>query len=192
MKKTLFLCMTLVSCLSTAAITSWGGGVATSGRDNYQNGGYAYLISVTQDGPTLQEMITYIQTSGLVKPDSSNVTVQASAEISSGMFYVSEGLNVPSLENLTYYTLFVDSSKENFFFSAGATLDNRDYFSPPAGPPGTEPQYGATFDEYGQDWSMNGGAIAGDEPIDPDVPEPTALALLALGVAGVALRRRIR
>ena len=29
------------------------------------------------------------------------------------------------------------------------------------------------------------------EPIEPDVPEPTALALLALGVAGVALRRRV-
>lgn len=30
-----------------------------------------------------------------------------------------------------------------------------------------------------------------NEPVNPDVPEPTALALLALGVAGVALRRRV-
>lgn len=37
-------------------------------------------------------------------------------------------------------------------------------------------------------WQQVGG---GDTPIDPDVPEPTALALLALGVAGVALRRRV-
>ena len=41
------------------------------------------------------------------------------------------------------------------------------------------------FDEN-SNWTILGG-----DPIDPDVPEPTALALLALGVAGVALRRRI-
>lgn len=34
-------------------------------------------------------------------------------------------------------------------------------------------------------WTILGGEV------DPNVPEPTALALLALGVAGVALRRRV-
>ena len=42
------------------------------------------------------------------------------------------------------------------------------------------------FDEN-SNWTILGG-----DPVDPNVPEPTALALLALGVAGVALRRRIR
>ena len=36
-----------------------------------------------------------------------------------------------------------------------------------------------------------GSAIWTDPDPDPSVPEPTALALLALGVAGVALRRRV-
>lgn len=82
--------------------------------------------------------------------------------------------NANDIENATHF--LVSTTKPN------ATYD------PDADPTGSMIQF-ITFgpDDFLSDaWQQIGG-----EPVDPGVPEPTALALLALGVAGVALRRRV-
>lgn len=41
-------------------------------------------------------------------------------------------------------------------------------------------------------WTTVGGGGGGDDPIIPDVPEPTSMALVALGAAAFGLRRKLR
>ncbi|MBP5320108.1 MAG: PEP-CTERM sorting domain-containing protein [Kiritimatiellae bacterium] len=42
-------------------------------------------------------------------------------------------------------------------------------------------------------WTVSGGSGGGgDDPIIPDIPEPTSMALLALGAAAFGLRRKVR
>lgn len=52
-------------------------------------------------------------------------------------------------------------------------------------------QYSGTWEIYAAEGAVDAGDITVDNIRANVIPEPTALALLALGVAGVALRRRV-
>lgn len=185
MKRLLFSVLAAFVSFSTqAALTSWGAASSSSLSGSYV-GGTAYLIEVSASGPSMEAMIVAIKQNGLGQ-SSSYVTLKAQGGIEEnsgerlveGTDFVNSGVDTSA----TYYVLFVDSTGQNFLFSNGMlTSDNGfDYnLNPPietANP---------FFEEREGEWGSNGGTIGSS------VPEPTALALLALGVAGWALKRRV-